>query len=613
MKKLAILLLGILPLVLNSCLKEQEDFFPDDASVRAEKFAQKTIEVLEGAENGWHVKYYPNPDQTFGGFHLFFKFKDGQVTVASEMDDAAKTATSLYSLSKEAGVTLTIDTKNELINYFVHPRNPDGMGSNYKGLEGDYLWTVMKAEADEVILHGVKSGNTYTLTPLKTSDWASEMREYQQLPNTMKLSSHLLVVKQDTLEVITTKSGNFLHRNLSIRHNTPEGLETYSAPFIYTKTGIEFYKTMEINGVKFQTLNWEREGLDKRFVNEERTVIYTQVPVAKSNIQLAYSGIQTTITTAKFTVTPTIATDAYWVGLFDAAETGSMSDEDLIDALNPQMAGQALNKGTKTLTITKLEEETEYEIIGFGVDEKSKGISTDKVFRQKLTTPSSSSMSFEQGFKDWFGTWEVTSTSSETSGTSYTFTITIRPESTSRYLIRGWGYTTFSRDYEIIAPYISANKGFGLRGLNSTLNNVATTAEGGVISFFARFYYTDTTPWTKGGLVTTGESSNALTATPNGANAGKVDGGSWTINGRPSTMTSLDFWHILDGSNYYITSILPGFVYQDFFIGPYTMKRVSTSYKTPKVRSNSGKLHNYYQPIVEVESATESVPAQHAE
>jgi len=77
MKKLAIILLGLFPLVLSSCLKEEEDYFDKSASARIEEAVKNAISVLEGAENGWAVKYYPNPTQTFGGFNLFFKFDDG--------------------------------------------------------------------------------------------------------------------------------------------------------------------------------------------------------------------------------------------------------------------------------------------------------------------------------------------------------------------------------------------------------------------------------------------------------------------------------------------------------------------------------------------------------
>lgn len=47
--------------------EEEEDYFDKSASARIEEAVKNAISVLEGAENGWAVKYYPNPTQTFGG------------------------------------------------------------------------------------------------------------------------------------------------------------------------------------------------------------------------------------------------------------------------------------------------------------------------------------------------------------------------------------------------------------------------------------------------------------------------------------------------------------------------------------------------------------------
>ena len=329
MKKLAIILLGLFPLVLSSCLKEEEDYFDKSASARIEEAVKNAISVLEGAENGWAVKYYPNPTQTFGGFNLFFKFDDGTVTVSSEIESASTTATSLYSVGQEAGPTLAIDTKNELINYFAHPRNPDGYGSNYKGLEGDYLWTVLSATPEKVMLRGVKSGSLYTLTPLETSDWASEMQAYKNAASDMEFPSYVCVVKGDSLECITTSEGKFLYRNLTIRQETDKGIESYAAPFIYTKTGIELYEPLTINGVTAQKLDLKEEYY---FANEDDSFIISgPKPVTSDNI-LTYGAVETTFNTVKVTVTPSNS-DTYYVAAFLPSEIAGYTDKQLRNAI----------------------------------------------------------------------------------------------------------------------------------------------------------------------------------------------------------------------------------------------------------------------------------------
>ena len=154
--------------------------------------------VLESAENGWVVKYYPNPQRTFGGYTLFFKFNEGKVTVCTEIGGAKVTETSLYSMGEDLGPTVTFDTKNSLINYFIHPKNPDGLGSTYKGLEGDFQFTVMSTSPEEVIFRGIKTGNDYVLTPLTTSDWVTEKQTYIDAAADMEFNSYQCVVNGET-------------------------------------------------------------------------------------------------------------------------------------------------------------------------------------------------------------------------------------------------------------------------------------------------------------------------------------------------------------------------------------------------------------------------------
>ena len=51
MKKILILL--ALPLLFNSCLKDDEDKFSKSATERIEEAVKEAITVLQGAENGW--------------------------------------------------------------------------------------------------------------------------------------------------------------------------------------------------------------------------------------------------------------------------------------------------------------------------------------------------------------------------------------------------------------------------------------------------------------------------------------------------------------------------------------------------------------------------------
>ncbi|WP_418409082.1 DUF4302 domain-containing protein [Alistipes sp.] len=570
MKKLAILLLGVLPLVMSSCLKEENDYFDKSASDRLEEAVAKAISVLEGAEHGWAVKYYPNPTQAFGGFNLFFKFADGQVTVCSEIASATKTVTSLYSMGQEAGATLTFDTKNELINYFVHPRNPDGYGSNYKGLEGDYLWTVLSAEPEKVLLRGVKSGSLYTLTPLQTDDWTSEMQAYKNAAGNMKFPSYVCVVKGDSLECITTSEGKFLYRNLTIRQETDKGIKSYAAPFIYTKTGIELYEPLTINGVTAQQLELKE---DYYFANEDDSFIISGPKPAVSENTLDYE-LTTTFNSVKVKATPSNS-DKYYVTVLPAWEAEGYTDKELQTMICAGLTSAKLYSGVKTVTFSYLYDEAEYVVLGFGVDPNYMSAST-KIFRQSVTTAKLPD-AMTDAYKAWLGTWTVTSASSEKSKTSYSFDIVIRPRTQNgTYFIRGWGYTSLKDDYEFYVSYTSSTKSFKIY----KRTGIATLDDGGSLQLLPRYQHHTTGAY---GLLNT--SGVCLEAKPDGDGKGVVTGAEGKLtSGDGYTITSVDFWNVKNGSNYYLTAMDP-YTYQDFFVGPYTMVRKSTDYKPSAAKS----------------------------
>lgn len=570
MKKLLIILLGIFPLVLSSCLKEDDDKFDNNTAARVEEFKKNAIKVLEGAENGWAVKYYPSPTQEFGGFNLFFKFENGEVTVCSEMNDASNQVTSLYSLSQEAGVTMTFDTKNELINYFVHPRNPDGYGSNYKGLEGDFLWTIMSAAPEKVVLRGVKTGSKYTLTPLETSDWTSEMQTYQLAARNMKFASYVCVIKGDSLECLTTGEGNFMYRNFTIRQDTKDGIESYDAPFIYTKTGIELYEPLTINGVTAQKLDLKE---DYYFANEDDSFIISGPAPIVSDNQIAFGTSTVTYNSINIPVTTTNA-DSYFIGAFLPSELAGLTDKEIKTAICGQLSSSMLNSGNATASFSSLYDETEYVLIAFGVDPVGLSATTD-IFRMNVTTDALPN-DLRAEYKDWLGTWTVTSTTSELTNTSQSFDIVIRPRvKNSSFFISGWGYTYVKDDYEFSVNYTSSTNSFRI------FKTVVDTAfdGNGSLSLLPR------TIDGSGSYGMLNTSSWLLQASSTGTGTGVVTGrsGSFT-DGRTFTVVSVDYWNVKDGSTYYLQVLSP-YTYKDFLVGPYTMVKKSDNYKPTATRA----------------------------
>ncbi len=468
MKRIAILALLSLPLLLSSCLFDEEDVFDKSASERIEAAKIEAKTVLEGAPNGWHVRYFPSPTQEFGGYNVFFKFSEGSVTIASETEtDPATAETSLYTLGEDLGVTLNFDTQNSVINYFVHPRNPDGLGSTYKGMEGDYKFTVMSTSPEEVRLRGIISGNTYILTPLADDVvWATEMETYQDCAVDMSFNSYSCVVNGQTYQTTLT------NRRFTIRLDDET---TIYAPFIYTKDGISLYEPITIDGVTAQ---------DFTFVDEYYFVeaggadfkIMTPEPV-RSDITFQVDVPDDTKTYNKVVVNavPSNDTEYYYIGVMLKSEFEAQHEkkllQSLVSTLNEDIgagddvetiAASRLLKGTSTYTMEYPSFYDEYVAIVFGCA-VSNGfiVSTTSITSVPFSIDSSLLPSDTSDlYKRWLGKWRVTSTSSQVNGEPVTFEITVKPGTVnSSYMIRGWGITIYGDMYDLRAYYQASYKG----------------------------------------------------------------------------------------------------------------------------------------------------------
>ncbi|MCD7793852.1 MAG: DUF4302 domain-containing protein [Alistipes sp.] len=468
MKKIAILSFLALPLLFTSCLFDEEDVFDKSASERIEAAKNEAKTVLEGAPNGWHVRYFPSPTQEFGGYNVFFKFSEGSVTIASETEtDPATAETSLYTLGEDLGVTLNFDTKNSVINYFVHPRNPDGLGSTYKGMEGDYKFTVMSTSAEEVRLRGIISGNTYILTPMADDVvWATEIENYQNCAEDMAFNSYSCVVNGQTYQTTLT------NRRFTIKLDDEN---TVYAPFIYTKTGISLYEPITIDGVTAQDFTFideyyfaEAGGADFKIMTPEpvRSDITFQASIPEETKTYNQVGVN---------VVPSNDDEYYHVEIMLKSEFESYREKQLLQklvgTLNEDIgagddvetiAASRLLKGTSTYTMKYPSFYDEYVAIVFGCA-VSNGfiVSTTSITSVPFSIDSSLlPLDTSDLYKRWLGKWRVTSTSSQVNGEPVTFEITVKPGTVnSSYMIRGWGITIYGDMYDLRAYYQASYSG----------------------------------------------------------------------------------------------------------------------------------------------------------
>ena len=584
MKHNAIFLTLLCPMILSSCLFEENDFFEESASERIEADMKHAAEVLEGAADGWLVKYFPHPQQEFGGFNMFFKFEDGWVTVASELEDASATTKSLYSIGQESGPTLQIDSKNEMINFFAYPRNEEGIGSSHMGMQGEYLWTIMSATPEKVVLKGLRTGNSYILTPLAAgTDWAEEMQAYKDMAAKLESRFYTASLKYDEsttieLDAISDRTGNFLYRNWEVSgHIGPEDKPEFidvNMPYIVTKDGVELYEPVMIGNVEVSSLNYDETTEILTSDGEGRFMIGKPVPEMSDN-KITVTPGQFYISIQSVRITVTDPDDEYVVKFVLPSEIEGMTDDEIMTMVCRNLLESDFMSGQRSLTVQRLYEDCEYYILAFGVD-RSCYMPTTGLTKQKYTTPKAELSDYED-YKDWIGTWKVVSESSEVTGTQQEFTVSIRPRNYKDVLISGWGHTGIKDGTEIIAEWNSD----GTMSMIPTPDKDEKPADQAYVDGMrrlARCRYQNKDNPTEFVQFGTAKPFFKMTfgEVPGTAVVTGEEGVS--ANGVNYRISSVDCWEENADGNYVYPGPAEGFEERDYGIGPYVMQKISDEY-----------------------------------
>jgi hypothetical protein len=241
------LLLAILPFLPTACNKDDDKLFPETASERIDTRLRDNREVLQSAENGWIMSYYPSETQQYGGYTLFVKFGEADsVTVASELKTLSQpeTITTLYALLPGSGPVLSFNTNNPFIHYFSEPRNPNGPVE--VGMGGDYEFIVMDANPNEVVLRGTKTGNKIVLAPIDYGEsWNTLMKQYVTASRNMEFLQG--DYHPNGMNVIVQKTA---YRSLNFYYTQGSANLVITIPFHYTPVGLQFYKPLKLGGVE---------------------------------------------------------------------------------------------------------------------------------------------------------------------------------------------------------------------------------------------------------------------------------------------------------------------------------------------------------------------------
>lgn len=248
----------------TACKVEQDDFFSDSSSNRADASIEECINVLTEAPYGWKLRYFPSSEQAYGGFNFVWKFdKQGFITCSGDADisdDINAKAKSLYKVYQSSGVTLCLESYNDIFSKLADPKAELG-GTSGEGLGGDNEFSVLSVCKDSVVLKGRTSTNHVVLYPMETDDWASYLKGLADVDDEMFAKSYSLLIGEDTTIVYTDLRG------LYYQYTEGDDRKQGTSAYVITERGIELYKPLDFKGKHIT--GFKRDASTRQFVSFE--------------------------------------------------------------------------------------------------------------------------------------------------------------------------------------------------------------------------------------------------------------------------------------------------------------------------------------------------------
>lgn len=238
LNKTLLYVLMILPtLLLQSCLKDQEDVFDTPSSIRMQEVLDNAKKVLTSSEEGWAFDYYPDRNLSYGGYAYTVKFDNQKATVGSELAPGTFES-SLYKLTNDNGPVLSFDSYNTLMHYFATPSS-----AHYEGLDGDFEFIIMEVTDDLITLRGKRTGNAMYMRQL-TKPAATYINNVYDICDNIIFSSANGTLGTSEISCAIDVDA----RQMDITYMNGEEAFIGNGSFIPTETGIHFYTPIELNG-----------------------------------------------------------------------------------------------------------------------------------------------------------------------------------------------------------------------------------------------------------------------------------------------------------------------------------------------------------------------------
>ncbi len=231
----------------SSCLKDQDDVFPESSAERLQARLDKCKEVLTSSEYGWAFEYYPDRHLTSGGYIYTCKFEGGEVTAGFE-SKPGEFETSLYKLTNDNGPVLSFDTYNSLLHYFAIPSSGE-----YEAKDGDFEFLIMDVQDDVIKLRGNRNGN-YAYMRRLTVDPETYMKQIAESQSNLFLEELRGTFAGQDIEVYVEPNRGSRYIAFIYGEGEDDYVETC---FVPTPTGIRFMKPLELNGVSISELEYQ--------------------------------------------------------------------------------------------------------------------------------------------------------------------------------------------------------------------------------------------------------------------------------------------------------------------------------------------------------------------
>lgn len=294
--KIYIYILMLLPtLLLQSCLKDQEDVFDEPSAVRMQKTLEDVKKVLTSSENGWAFDYFPDRNITYGGYEYAVKFDSLSANIYFELAPG-QSETSLYKLKSDDGPVLSFDSYNQFMHFFATPSS-----SKYEAYDGDFEFVIDSLSNDLVKLHGKRSQNVMYLRKI-SEDCSSYMSK------TIANSNQLLLSSLTGSVGTTSVAGSFDlgNRHLSLTYKNSTGnLQTFDGKYVFTANGIRLYEPLNIGGKTVMNFTYNDDDLSLKCTDADATdvvlkgflpVAYVKSAIGKETITLSDDAFTTKYT-----------------------------------------------------------------------------------------------------------------------------------------------------------------------------------------------------------------------------------------------------------------------------------------------------------------------------